>query len=286
MVMSKEVNPSLRYCFLHYNMNKTALNKVMQEASFRIDEAIINVIEPKIYELIEEYMNDITKQLDEIYKEITIVNKDYVNSNEYLTTDQMKEILISIGKFKQLSEDVNNVIENRVTNIVTKIIMENDTVTYYTNEFSRFRLAYVYYGKKKEINIINLMIKNLNNKIRNYINDVIKESIQYIIDAYEVSSRQIIETVEGIRDSRLLELAEIKQKENELTNSEDKKSSSKLLDQYELEKLTIENGYTFSRQTGSHKIFTKENGKNIIIPQHTKELGKGLSLKIQKDLQN
>lgn len=52
-----------------------------------------------------------------------------------------------------------------------------------------------------------------------------------------------------------------------------------------LEAIAIELGYTFVRQTGSHRIY-KKNTNEIIIPYHTKDIGKGLSLKIQKEIIN
>ena len=54
-----------------------------------------------------------------------------------------------------------------------------------------------------------------------------------------------------------------------------------------LEQVVLELGYSLIRQTGSHRIYKNKSGCEIVIPFHTnKDLGKGLSLKIQKKIVN
>lgn len=54
-----------------------------------------------------------------------------------------------------------------------------------------------------------------------------------------------------------------------------------------LEQVVLELGYNLARQTGSHRIYKNKSGREVIIPFHTnKDLGKGLSLKIQKEIVN
>lgn len=54
-----------------------------------------------------------------------------------------------------------------------------------------------------------------------------------------------------------------------------------------LEQVVLELGYNLVRQTGSHRIYKNKGGSEIVIPFHTnKDLGKGLSLKIQKKIVN
>lgn len=54
-----------------------------------------------------------------------------------------------------------------------------------------------------------------------------------------------------------------------------------------LEQVVLELGYSLVRQTGSHRIYKNKGGNEVIIPFHTnKDLGKGLSLKIQKEIVN
>ncbi len=49
-------------------------------------------------------------------------------------------------------------------------------------------------------------------------------------------------------------------------------------------RLIKKNGWVVIRQTGSHKIFSKD-GRNYPVPDHGgKEIGKGLVLKIKKDM--
>ena len=68
-------------------------------------------------------------------------------------------------------------------------------------------------------------------------------------------------------------------------SKEDIKEIKYEADVKKLEAVAIELGYTFVRQTGSHRIY-KKNTSEIVIPYHTKDIGKGLSLKIQKEIIN
>ena len=50
----------------------------------------------------------------------------------------------------------------------------------------------------------------------------------------------------------------------------------------ELHRLVLINGWQVLRQNGSHVIYTK-NGRNYPVPDHgSKEIGKGLELRIKK----
>lgn len=56
-----------------------------------------------------------------------------------------------------------------------------------------------------------------------------------------------------------------------------------IADYKELNKVAETNGYSFVRCSGDHGIFKNDAGKIVIIPQG-RSIGKGLSIKIQKDL--
>lgn len=51
----------------------------------------------------------------------------------------------------------------------------------------------------------------------------------------------------------------------------------------EYNKMAVEKGFEFNRQTGGHRIFSNVEGEIVVIPQHG-ALGKGLQLKILKDI--
>lgn len=56
-----------------------------------------------------------------------------------------------------------------------------------------------------------------------------------------------------------------------------------IADYKELNKVAEINGYNFVRCSGDHGIFKNDDGKIVVIPQG-RSIGKGLSIKIQKDL--
>ena len=52
----------------------------------------------------------------------------------------------------------------------------------------------------------------------------------------------------------------------------------------ELIKILQEKGFGFSRQSGSHAIYSNQNGIKVTVPIHgKKDLGKGLLKQIMKD---
>jgi predicted RNA binding protein YcfA (HicA-like mRNA interferase family) len=52
----------------------------------------------------------------------------------------------------------------------------------------------------------------------------------------------------------------------------------------EFHKLVLINGWTEVRQTGSHKIYEKA-GKRVAVPYHgSKEMKKGLEIKLKKEM--
>ena len=59
----------------------------------------------------------------------------------------------------------------------------------------------------------------------------------------------------------------------------------KILDRKELQQRVRECGYTFKSQCGSHRKYEDNNGRVVIVPIHSKDIGRGLSNKIQKEIQ-
>ena len=75
--------------------------------------------------------------------------------------------------------------------------------------------------------------------------------------------------------------------ENEELNEiiKDVKKFSYVASPKDLQNTAIENGYEFKSQSGSHmKYEHKESKKCIIIPNHSKDLGLGISYQIQKQI--
>lgn len=56
-----------------------------------------------------------------------------------------------------------------------------------------------------------------------------------------------------------------------------------VLSDKEMISLLEKNGFVFSRQGGSHKIFHKKGFPPISVPYHGKDLKKGLTARILKD---
>ena len=70
---------------------------------------------------------------------------------------------------------------------------------------------------------------------------------------------------------------------NDIKETGDTEELKYISDYKELNRLAEVNGYNFVRCSGDHGIFKNDTGKIVIIPQG-RSVGKGLSIKIQKDL--
>ncbi len=51
-----------------------------------------------------------------------------------------------------------------------------------------------------------------------------------------------------------------------------------------LAKIIQRHGFIFIRQTGSHAIYSHQDGRRTVIPMHRQTLGKGLLHKILKEI--
>ena len=58
-----------------------------------------------------------------------------------------------------------------------------------------------------------------------------------------------------------------------------------LISSSDMVKLLYKLGFSELRQKGSHKFFIHEDGRTTTVPNHNKDLGRGLIRKILKDIQ-
>lgn len=60
----------------------------------------------------------------------------------------------------------------------------------------------------------------------------------------------------------------------------------KITDREQLQQLARNNGFEFKSQKGSHRKYEDANGKVVVVPIHSCDIGKGLSHEIQKQILN
>ncbi|NMM64376.1 addiction module toxin, HicA family [Clostridium sp. P21] len=133
-------------------------------------------------------------------------------------------------------------------------------------------LAY-YNNMQKLANQIDCRTWQTVGRITYILNTVVDE----VMNPYKVAINEEINKVEKILKNKHDEIESAKNIE-EISKTQTKK----IFDYKEMDKLIKLNGFEPIRQTGDHKIYSNVNGKSIPVPQHV--LGKGLSVKIQKQI--
>lgn len=126
-------------------------------------------------------------------------------------------------------------------------------------------------------------------EVYNMIHEELIGNIRYLLEFFENSYSNIIDNLDSksfiVNEEELEELLNLGVSYAEITTEPIKNESvkpKKTFDYKSLNKLAIENGYVFDRQSGDHAQYVKD-GKTITIPQG-RPIGKGLSMKIQKSI--
>ncbi|WP_304428027.1 type II toxin-antitoxin system HicA family toxin [uncultured Clostridium sp.] len=120
-----------------------------------------------------------------------------------------------------------------------------------------------------------LIIAELNKKLEG--------KVIYIVDCKDYYTYMRVKLSYKIHDS-IIEFAEDDEEFDEIKNSCDNIADYKYIDDYrQLNKLAELKGFKYERSNGDHGIFKNDKGRIVVIPQG-RNVGKGLSLKIQKSL--
>lgn len=267
------------------NLNRNVLeNKLKKDYRYHLNK-IDNSLSSDFLELLyEEYINlchteycsivDIYNEIEQIY--LKFLKSTTIHNNIYKTTiDKQKLFLDTYKKFMFLP-------------------MHNSANTIFKNSFTILK------DELKEIKKIELVAKNLRlNSTYNQIifnNNLLIKKITYIHveiiheihkeyckSIYEMLKqiRQMLKIMNIINDSTIE--SEINNIENMICNTNSQDKFEKLFKVRDIENFLHENNFEKVRQTGGHKIYKK--GSNVIpIPFHSKEIKKGLSLSIQKQV--
>ena len=124
---------------------------------------------------------------------------------------------------------------------------------------------------------INLQYKILNERFMNKTTQIIETDInkynEVLLEKHEMIFKMILKIFQDFETDDINEIQEVI------------KRYSYIADSKELERIAIEKGYTYKHTTGSHFRYEhKETHKVITIPHHNKDMGYGLSLAIQKQI--
>lgn len=190
---------------------------------------------------------------------------------EYLRIDILEKILAN----EYMCKICADVIKENI-----KGFYDNDVLLEIARRYAPFC------NSKEELSIFIMQIKlDAYTKMDYLSKNKIVEEIEKVINAYDELFEQrkflisAIDEVFGLDGETWLEGGLNKEE------IEKKERNVKLFNYRDLEKLANDNGYQLVRVKGSHHIFKKEEEReNLTIPKHSKDLGKGLSVKIQKQI--
>lgn len=134
-----------------------------------------------------------------------------------------------------------------------------------------------------------LKATNKYEEVYNMLHDELIGNIKYLLDFFDIEYTEAIDNIGDksfiVNEEELKDLLDMEGSYAELVAEpikKDKAKPKKTFDYKCLNKLAIENGYVFDRQSGDHAQYVKD-GKAITIPQG-RSIGKGLSMKIQKSI--
>lgn len=226
-------------------------------------------------------------------------------------------IMESSSNFEMISKSIENIIEKIAENVIKesiqnisnksveaifesardkylKILEESETLNKEEEHIHTvMKISNIYKVEMaKEISNLGWLPKKSNiNKLEKYLEYMEDFTEFYLETISNILTNQILDNLQEIFNC-LEEYIKITNKDIELDNDlkyKNLKTCSEKLNYIsssrELSNLAKSFGYNKVRQNGDHGIFKKLDGSTIVIPQGRK-IGKGLSLKIQKDIKN
>lgn len=205
--------------------------------------------------------NFVQSKIDTItLSEINDIN-DFIQSN---LDDILSFVRKNLNEINSILEFIHKYTKNYIKNmnlILDATIKDNPTTT--------FRKKLISIKKNNDIGFYWMwsIIENIKDLILFYMNYFVRT----VFDMYNTQLEQ------SNKEHNTINL--------EISNFNIDTKLNKILSYKQLNKIANNNGFQKLRQNGDHGIFKNENGDLIVIPQG-RAIGKGLNLKIQKDIYN
>lgn len=240
--------------------NKKALHLAIDENLDRIIETI------SVLPIFEYDMTRCERLLNEIFVDL------YIERDEDSAVEKIEEIIFLLNdeilKFVNDGEKIKDIVylsigkfngSDIITDkIIFKIVTLFPSITFSKTEFSKLLT-------ELKINALNKLTDMLNLKL--------SEEMKLIKQKYADNLILLKHLIDELKED---------DKSNEFEYNEVCKDYYKIFDFRTLEKLVIDRGYELKSVEGSHHKYENADGKVVIIPKHSKDLGKGLSIAIQK----
>ena len=230
-------------------------------------------VESKINDLYDLVAEDINLTYNRIKKEFSELE---VELNSVLTNNMEDEQTIEFCKHYI---DINIMLEcmfDLVSNIEDKFKKEiYDISRIYIEATAMFSEG----GMREGFGKSYCFVAKFKNDLYKWIEDFIVLNIDELLEIHSKLGQGLEYVFTYIQ--------ELEEEENEELNEiiKDVKRFSYVASPKDLQNTAIENGYEFKSQCGSHmKYQHKQSNKCIIIPNHSKDLGLGISYQIQKQI--
>lgn len=256
---------------MKFNMSKQAISKRKELQERYYDKVLLIVEEIKVYDLYKKELDNLGILLNNCFLDLYI-NCDEESTIEYLDIiekmlqgDNIQKILKNP---EQLALDVINVFTDDFKDVFEFTMIANEYKPYALNKFE-----------------LKIFLDILNRNTIKSVSTLVEQKVEDEVN----SLYNHLNTLAEFRSELYDEIWNVFKLEDEIEEEYEVEVNEKWLNLYsfkDLEKLVVGKGYVLDRVNGSHHVYQKEGHKNIIIPRHNKDLGKGLSVKIQKDVRN
>lgn len=240
-------------------------NTIMTDINDKVSELLDKRCAEK-YELAQKVTKEALEGIAPALKELNGVNyKNYIRALENFF-DKAEAIKNYMGYENELAKEVKELVEPFIKPKMDEI-EELILGTSYINLHQVSRNMFLQMQMLNK-NINYLLVQIINQTLTTY-KDIIYEEFTKVLEM----SRKVDQKFDEIVDKKISDFEKM-----------EKFKTQKIFDHKKLDKLIKDLGYQATRQTGSHKIYENEQGKSVPVPQHSRDLGKGLSMKIQKQI--
>lgn len=236
------------------------------------EKKLINKWLEKLYELMEDSYDDMIGFSNKISIINDIFRRAVEEDNTYENDLKFCEENVSVlGDYQQYDKELLEKFREINVEIIGEFkVLENDLALLYyivqskkewdecCNRFKMFRIKFT-----------NTLIE----EATKIFNSFTKENNDLMVE-WQGNFKKLSDKVE--KEEAIKKLA----KED---NIEEKIKLNYMASYREIEMLAKENGFEFIG-VGRHHNFVNDDGKKVPIPKHSKDLGKGISLKIQKEI--
>ena len=235
----------------------------------------------KIYQLEDEFTLAVTEDLLQRKNLIEEMFDEYIKSlSECILKKNDVNYEMIINQYQELNIQTDYFCSNEYTIFVLEAnrgLMEKIQRGYHSAIYKTFAIVNCLDLRRMNFQY-DVLNKGLLNKITSIVDEDIMKYNQILMEKNQIAFELILEVLDDVLDDTEII--------DDLETLEETIKKYKYIEDYkEMNRLAEELGFTYKSQNGSHRKFEhKTTCKCVTIPQHT--LGYGLSLKIQKELDN